>query len=302
MSSIPTIDASKGFVALPASIMDLEMSLGAFRVLVELCNLACIRGYSWPGQDQLAEKIGRSKASVSGYVKELRELGLVETISQTMASGYNYRCKYLVTFWADWIASRKEKRVTRKPAANDDQPTERSVQPADRPSSKKNNIHKTQTDEPARRLAAVVNDVDKAWKDLMDRSGHFRHAPPEGLEQFTARLLRKNPHFDPLPQSQLEALLKDVWAGRGVTVSADTITEQASLLVAQKCSSEGAARLKATIDYGWQPHWRKPPTKDQFISFVLRSIPNVLVTNKLEEIRCALKTWKNEENRLPTAA
>lgn len=302
MSSIPTIDASKGFVALPASIMDIEMSPGAFRVLVELCNLACIRGYSWPGQDQLAEKIGRSKASISAYVSELRELGLIKTISQTMASGYNYRCKYLVTFWAEWVKSRKDKRITQKAPANDDQPAERSVQTTERPSSKKNNIHKTHTDERARRLAAVVSEVDKAWKEILDRSGNFRHTPPEGLVPFTSKLIEENPLSTPLPQTQLESALRQVWAGQGVSVSADTIAEQASLLAAQKCTSEGLSSLKDTIKSQWQSHWRKPPTKDQFVSFVVPAIPNLLVVKMLGDIRCALNSWKIREKRLPSAA
>ena len=47
MSESILIDPARGFVALPAQILDLEISPGAFRVLTHLCNLADVSGWSW---------------------------------------------------------------------------------------------------------------------------------------------------------------------------------------------------------------------------------------------------------------
>jgi hypothetical protein len=102
MASSLTFDPAKGFVALPCEVMNIDMSPGAFRLLVELCRMANRTGECWPSLGQLSERIGRSKAAISGYIAELREIELIETTSQKMANGYNYRLKYCVTFWKSW--------------------------------------------------------------------------------------------------------------------------------------------------------------------------------------------------------
>lgn len=93
MSETLKIDPSKGFVAIPAQVLDLEVSPGAFRVLIFLCNLANETGWCWPSLEQIGENIGRSKAAISGYIQELRDAAVIESVSQKMASGYNYRLK-----------------------------------------------------------------------------------------------------------------------------------------------------------------------------------------------------------------
>ncbi|AML53810.1 helix-turn-helix domain-containing protein [Falsihalocynthiibacter arcticus] len=303
MSSTLKIDATKGFVALPASVMDFEMSLGAFRVLVELCNLACIRGYSWPGQDQLAEKMGRSKASISAYVKELRDLGLIETISQKMASGYNYRCKYLVTFWASWIQTRKENQIKNNKPANSNQPAESSVRPAERPSSKKNKIYKTQTSEIAKRLAGDVNDAYEAWKEIIDpRSNKLRKEPPPGLASFSKNLLSKFPNQPNISLGEIEDGLQGIWKTLGLSVSADTLNLQSALLSRHNCSQAALINIRAEIKAAWQPHWKKPPTSDQFNQFISKHIANKPTLDRLSFISCALLSHENSEKRLPRAA
>ncbi|MDC0136765.1 winged helix-turn-helix domain-containing protein, partial [Sulfitobacter sp.] len=53
---------------------------------------------------QLGRRLGRSRASVSAYIAELREAGVLTTQEQKMANGYNYRLRYTVTFWKEWRA------------------------------------------------------------------------------------------------------------------------------------------------------------------------------------------------------
>ncbi|WP_366513900.1 helix-turn-helix domain-containing protein [Planktotalea sp.] len=52
-------DPGKGFVALPCEIMDIDLTPGAFRLLVELCRMANRTGECWPSLGQLSDRIGR---------------------------------------------------------------------------------------------------------------------------------------------------------------------------------------------------------------------------------------------------
>ena len=154
-------DPANGFVALPSDVMDIEMSPGAFRLLVELCRMANRSGECWPSLAQLSDRIGRSKAAISGYIKELREIELLQTASQKMANGYNYRLKYCVKFWQSWraqLAQPTQKKVAQK--------TERSVQPSERRVNSKNNIHKNNSPETKTAEITKLESVFLEWTKL----------------------------------------------------------------------------------------------------------------------------------------
>ena len=104
MSEILDCDPNKGFVAFPVAVFDLELTPGAFRTLAELCRMANAEGQCWPSLAQVGRKLGRSRAAISGYIAELRDVGVITTEEQKMANGYNYRLRYTVTFWKEWRA------------------------------------------------------------------------------------------------------------------------------------------------------------------------------------------------------
>ena len=85
MSEQISFNRDKGFVALPVGVLDMDLSPGAFRTLVELCRMANMEGYCWPSLTQLSDRLGRSKSAISGYLKELRGVGLVATEEQRTA-------------------------------------------------------------------------------------------------------------------------------------------------------------------------------------------------------------------------
>ena len=82
MSASMCLDPSRGFVALPLDVLEIEMSPGAFRTLVELCRMADSDGVCWASLEQIGTRLSRSRAAISGYVAELHELALIETESE----------------------------------------------------------------------------------------------------------------------------------------------------------------------------------------------------------------------------
>lgn len=114
--------AEGGFVRFPRSFATLPVSPGAKCVLLHLCSAADDDGESWYSYEDIAALVGRSKASVTAYVRELVDLGLVEAIRQTMANGYNYRRRLRIVGWRDIVAywSRRSRSIaaTRKRKAS----------------------------------------------------------------------------------------------------------------------------------------------------------------------------------------
>ena len=96
--------AEGGFVRFPRSYLHLPISPGAKVVLMHLCGAANDDGESWYCYEDIAELVGRSKASITAYVNELVALDLVSSIRQTMANGYNYRRRLKIVGWKDLVA------------------------------------------------------------------------------------------------------------------------------------------------------------------------------------------------------
>ncbi|NNE53729.1 MAG: hypothetical protein HKN30_15160 [Sulfitobacter sp.] len=127
----------------------------------------------WPSLRQLGDRLGRSRAAVSGYIAELREAELIETETQRMANGYNYRLRYRVTFWKNWRGQLGQKE-------------ERRVQPTERPLETQKHIHENH---PSPR------DLTLDWAKAVGRAPYpeFTTWPTEDLLEKTRQRLENPP-------------------------------------------------------------------------------------------------------------
>lgn len=92
--------AATGYVRVPRAWISLSVSPGAKALLLQLCAAANERGESWYSYAQLGEIVRRSRAAVAGYVDELRAAGVVATLRQRTANGFNYRLKIRLIGWS----------------------------------------------------------------------------------------------------------------------------------------------------------------------------------------------------------
>ncbi|MCX7561613.1 helix-turn-helix domain-containing protein [Sulfitobacter sp. F26204] len=285
MPDILETDPKKGFVALPASVFDLDLSPGAFRTLAELCRMANLEGQCWPSLAQLGKRLGRSRAAVSGYIAELRDASLIETETQKMANGYNYRLRYCVIFWKSW----------RKQLS---QSSERSVKPVERPLRTKNQSHKNQSP-----VDEISGELVPSWKDLVGRAPY--------------------PSFERWPSETLLATTRDRVATGKTDISADIIPAFEAFLhekgiKPQSLCIEARRTLRSGLIYEhqvthfisimnnlWKPHWAKPPSATQ-LQRILKELP----ARNGPEAECKLlasylKRWKTYSSSLssrPSAA
>ncbi|WP_065329938.1 hypothetical protein [Tritonibacter mobilis] len=250
------LDPARGFVALPASLMNLDISPGAFRALTVLCNLANREGYSWASLEQLGEWIRRAKSSVSAYLTELRDADLIETENQTRRNGANYRLKIRVTFWSAWVKVRNE-----RPSPSP-QKTERRVQQAERPTKVKNKSIKTPDSRP--QAGGREMEIFKGWQALTKGVpfGQFARPAPETLVRETEALLRDHEPQSELPQSEVTDRLAETWEKLGVPCPAPVLRQQA--ITCGRVTADTLDHLARLISETWQTHWRKPPTPKQF--------------------------------------
>lgn len=300
MSNAIKIDPTRGFVALPAQILDLEISPGAFRVLTHLCNLANDEGWSWPSLEQLGEKLQRSKASISAYIAELREEGVIETVTQKMASGYNYRLKICVVFWSDWVQIRQKKKI--KPV----QPTEGSVQNNERPPSGKNNKHKTHTHLSAKRVE-MSDDVKKVydhwvWLTKGQPFRCYREPPSEQLLSRTKQLIAQNPAAPSVDVTAVTNALKDVWAKKKVATSEPQIRDQIQQIIKRSFSHKELSALICVISSSWKGYWSRPPTPKQFQEMVGKAKALDQNTLAIRAIDAHHETWKMRNTPLSKVA
>ena len=265
MSELIVIDPARGFVALPAQIFDLEISPGAFRVLTHLCNLADVAGWSWASLDQFAERIGRSKSSVSGYLQELRRENLIACTQQTRANGANYRLKIRVTFWADWVKSRA------KCAKAKAQPAERSVRPAERHIEDKNKPNKTHTTPKA---GGFIEKVLKGWQELSKGQpfGQFSGDASPALLADTQKALSNWQPLPRLPKETIQAQIADLWSSLAVSAPFSTQQAQVTRCIETRSTVATLQALCAEIKHTWKAHWSKPPTLSQFNEMLSKSI------------------------------
>jgi biotin operon repressor len=191
-------NAVGGFVRMPCEWLKLPISPQAKTLLMALCNYADAQGKSWCSYEQLGEILQRSKASVTTYVSELREHGLITCKRQTYGNGYNYRLlitlvgwKDILTAWSGLAAAKRERSRARSDAsagaercedadealsqsapppekrrAASPQRIERSVQRTEcsNPSGYKNKLHKTHSARPQAAPVGWSDEDEDFWK------------------------------------------------------------------------------------------------------------------------------------------
>ncbi|MEN8891550.1 helix-turn-helix domain-containing protein [Planktotalea arctica] len=301
MASLHEFDPARGYVALPSDIMDIEMSPGAFRLLVELCRMANRTGECWPSLGQLSVRIGRSKAAISGYITELRALELVQTLSQRMANGYNYRLKYCVTFWKDWRAN-----LTTQPIPAPIQKDECGVQPTECRVNSKNHIHKKQ--KPSKKLETISEtpelvSVFTKWSDLAKAAPFpdFNAPVPCALLEKTRNIVSSRLP-SPLEKKVIEASLTTLWASLRVFCDPNELKVQSITLAKSGITETGLSAFVKTVRAAWQPHWRKPPSTPQFDE--LRTAAGA--SNRSEAMHRVLKQylhrWELSQKKLQRSA
>ena len=281
MSNEIRFDRRKGFVALPVEVLELELSPGAFRLLVELCRMANLEGFCWPSLGQLGERLGRSKAAISGYIQELRDAELVTTEEQRTANGYNYRLRYCVVFWQDWRASLTG-RVGR---ADVGQKSEGSVRQGERLKEHKNQslINHDQSD------LGVLDGLTTLWANAAKGAPYpaLRHAPSDQLVADTrAAVATDVPHIS----ADIEPALSALWRDLGLQSDGVAETLAAGHLRERGFSEDAFRTALEAIRAGWQAHWRRIPSPKQ-IDQLLKSaqIPNR--TAQIKVLKSYLRRW-----------
>lgn len=294
-------DPARGYVALPSDVMDIEMSPGAFRLLVELCRMANRTGECWPSLGQLSERIGRSKAALSGYIAELRALELLETANQKMANGYNYRLKYCVTFWQNWRAQLSLPRGIKLV-----QKDECSVQPSECRVNSKNQSHKKKQTMQGKKLdtdRTKLVSVFSKWSDLAKNTPfpQFNAPVPSFLiEETHAVTAITKPQT--LKSKALETGLQHLWTSLKVECPSASLKEQVTLLLKASFTETGLTCLENEIRAKWQLHWRKPPNALQFNEFILGAQKSNQTEGMLRLVEQYLKRWELSQNKLQPSA
>jgi hypothetical protein len=176
--------ARRGYFRMPNSWLLLDLSPGAKVLLAFLCSYARDHGVSYCSYKQLGEVVGRKPATVSGYVQELRESGLIQTIKQKMANGWNYRLKIKIIGW-DKIIADMETKKTPKAKKSSPENTERSIRSAEcpDPSGHKttNNKNNTPLNPFAQKAAAQISgQVTKSVWSTKDEAIWWDFRPNRG--------------------------------------------------------------------------------------------------------------------------
>ena len=286
MSEHPSFDRAKGFVALPVEVLEIDLSPGAFRLLVELCRMANADGFCWPSLDQLSTRMGRSKAAISGYIKALRDADLVSTETQKTANGYNYRLKYRVTFWQDWRASL---------AGSARQKPERSVQPIERLKKTQKQSHINQVPAPA---GNDINQLLKKWARCFKGAPYPLTSQQPTLEMLdrTANVIESNLSVK-IISADINDPLTALWASLGVDMLGSDIAEQTKEIAILQLTPDEFARFQSVLPHHWQPHWKRPPTIEQFKKLLLSAVGSTS-HQQITLLKSYQKRWEMAQNSL----
>lgn len=287
MSEHPSFDRKKGFVALPVEILDIDLTPGAFRILVELCRMANAEGYCWPSLEQLSERSGRSKSAISGYLKELRNAELIRTEEQQTASGYNYRLKYRVTFWQDWRSS-----LTRRTTSK----SERSVQQTERLKDSKNHIHKNQSKE---QLDIGLDKALAQWARCFKGAPYPSAKSPPAWEllQTTDLYLSTNTKNTSPISAEISSRLSALWSELGLSSTGNDLASQREMLHSARFSQEETALILDHIRKNWPKHWHQFPTIQQFEKLV-KNAGVAARSRKITLLKGYVKRWALAEKHL----
>lgn len=285
-----SIDAEDGhWTALPNKVMEIPMSDGAFRLLTLLCRHADREGSSFPSLQRLATLMGKSKASVSSHLGELRDLGLVKTEKRIRGRSC-LGLLFVVTFWRQWRRAIEDRRTGTAPV----QDTKAPVQPAER--FKKNHIHNNHTTaDPARQtepaplprtqpepmVISVVSDLINEWNSLA-RGCQWPSFNAEPSRELVVKTRKQVERAQPIGEQrdQLSAdnhtLLRKFWKQLGVDVSEEDLATQTQIVGTTRRPSLVIERLTSQLRATWKPHWRKPSSPHhlkRIIDEIARQLP-----------------------------
>jgi hypothetical protein len=277
-------------VALPLDILEIEMSPGAFRTLVEFCRMANCDGICWPSLEQLGQRLSRSRAALSGYIAELRALSLVETETQRTANGFNYRLRYRVTFWSTWKA-----RFARRSAGPN---PERRVQPAER-LEKQNQIQKNQPAEQRSAGAPEAVEIHREWLAHIAGAPYptFTSEPPPGLIARTERCVQER-----IISADMGPALARFFEDRGVSLPGESLKKLVARADRISCVPDAPALLGDALRSAWRHNWKRPPSErflDKLISRIAADHPAPLVARLLAG---HLRRWQIHRKALRHAA
>lgn len=98
------IPVEGGFARFPQNYIYLPISPQSKLLLVVFCAFANKKGESWFPYEKLAEMLQRSKASISAYMAELVDGGLVTYQRHRFGNGHNAHMTVKVVGWEDLLA------------------------------------------------------------------------------------------------------------------------------------------------------------------------------------------------------
>ncbi|MEX0282864.1 MAG: helix-turn-helix domain-containing protein [Arenibacterium sp.] len=286
MSEQYNFDRKKGFVALPVELFDLDLTPGAFRTLTELCRMANSEGYCWPSLEQLSDRLGRSRSAISGYIKELRTAELVTTEEQKTATGYNYRLKYQVTFWATWRASLSPRPVQR---------VERGVHLGERLLESKKQSHENQSESGSDDL---LDRLLTKWQSCFAGAPYpsVRREPSAEICKETYRQLSAVQE-DTASRTSIRSQTQALWKALGIDASAAAVNAQVERLRTGDLTERELRDMLKAMRKSWPVHWRRCPSEEVFDKLI-RSTGIISVRKKRAVLRGYYNRWLKAENTL----
>lgn len=283
------MDYAGGYVAIPDEILRTPMSDGAFRLLCILCSYADKNtGECFPRMSRLADDQGKSKAAISGYLRELRELSLVQTRERYKRRG-NSILNYLITFWGPWrerlrshtrsdqIVSNTGEKSSALPVQEDEYP----VQPVERHNNQNQDNQNTTTAasdvdvdqaSPDPVVSSVVDSILENWKELVRGAPYpsFARRPSADLVEETRRIVQDLKsetncvNTTGAVDQVSSADLRTLWESIGIEITENEASEHA-LIINTKSGQpkQSLSSLTESIKTTWKRYWKKPSTAKQ---------------------------------------
>lgn len=314
-----------GFVAMPDEIVRLPISDGAYRLLSLLCTYADRKtGTCFPSLSTLADLQGKSKAAISGYLKELRAAGLVTTEQEVSRRSGHGGLTFLVTFWSTW----RQRLRTRKDAPEQTPDTvhlsEQPVQSVERP--RKNQIHSNHTPTPVsdkedpapgsdRRpnqvVEACVQKLVAEWQEITGRAPYpaFDAVVTDALVQRTRAALSgidfgSSSTDQETISADIENAVEAMWFRVGVSLDPVTRTTHAKVIGSRPSPLKVIDALDRELAGIWQPHWKRPSSEKQLrdlIEKASKSSPDVQEASALRLLKGYLARYERMAGSCPAA-
>lgn len=287
MTTAETI-AESGYLRFPNAWLRLPLSPGAKCLLVHFCGAADETGTSWYSFSQLGDILGRSRASISAYVAELREAGLIVTEHQKTANGFNYRLRIRLREWTDIIDAWRERRALKAAPSNPKierrvQKTEHKNPKGSKPESNKHTL--SQASKPTRKLTDATSstsrpvfpkELENQWTDCFTHPGDAVPAKAPSVELLEAVLAHADAlrrHYAALtPERARTAAAEAIDAfvrNRRLDPPSSAERERLSTVIAKHVrTSHGLNAIVAALRTDWKRHWRRLSTPAQLEGWI----------------------------------